>query len=75
MGNTYYRVEVHGGPEPHSWGPFREEKDRDDIAKIIHRAQKEDDSLFWANVNEERGLVVGSYLASFFLEGYDLMTD
>lgn len=74
MRKTYYLIEVHGGVEPFVQGPFREEEGRDEAAKIIHRTQKEDDSLFWADADEEEGLIVGSYMARFFWEEYKCIT-
>jgi len=73
MRKTYYLIEVHGGVEPFVKGPFREEE-RDDAAKIIHRTQKEDDSLFWADADEEGGLIIGPYMARFFWEEYECIT-
>ena len=75
MSKAYYLIEVRGGVEPFSRGPFREEERRDDAAKIIHRTQKEYDSLFWADVDEEGGLIVGSYNGNFFWEEYKCITD
>ena len=71
---AYYLIEVHGGVEAFVQGPFSQEEERDDAAKIIHRTQKEDDGLFWAETDEEGGLTVGSYLARFFLEEYESIT-
>jgi len=71
MRKIYYLIEVHGGVEPFAQGPFREEEERDDAAKIIHRTQKEGDGLFWADADKEGGLIVGSYMAGFFWEEYD----
>ena len=75
MRNIYYLIDVHGGVEPIVRGPFREQGERDDAAKMIHRSQKEDDSLFWADVDEDGGLIVGSYIANFFREEYKWITD
>ena len=70
---TYYLIEVHGGVEAFARGPFLEEE-RDDAAKIIHRKQRENDGLFWADIDEEGGLIVGSYMARFFWEEYERIT-
>jgi len=75
MRKIYYLIEVHGGVEPFARGPFREEEERDDVAKIIHRTQKEDTGLFWADADEGGGLIVGSYMAGFFWEEYECITD
>ena len=75
MRKIYYLIEVHGGVEPFVKGPFREEEARDDAAKIIHRTQKRDDSLFWADADEGGCLIVGSYMAGFFWEEYECITD
>ena len=68
MRKTYYLIEVHRGVEPFVKGPLMEEEGRDDAAKVIHKKQREDDSLFWADVDEKGGLIVGSYIAGFFWE-------
>ena len=75
MRKTYYLIEVHRGVEPFARGPFMQEKARDNTAKIIRRTQKEDDGLFWADVDEKGGLIVGSYIGSFFWEEYKCITD
>jgi len=35
-------------------------------AKQIHQGQKEDDGLFWADIDEAGTLAVGTYTAGFF---------
>ncbi len=75
MRKTYYLIDIHRGLEPFCRGPFGEEGERDDIAKMIHRTQREDDSLFWADVDGEGGLMVGSYIANFFCEEDKCITD
>jgi len=35
-------------------------------AKQIRRRQKEDDGLFWADIDEAGALAVGTYTAGFF---------
>lgn len=64
----YYLLGVEGGVEPFVQGPFQTEDERDDTAKQVHETQEEDDSLFWADVDETGGLSVGSYMARFFLQ-------
>ena len=66
MKKTYHLIEVRRGLEPITQGPFLEENERDDAAKAIHRAQSDEDSLFWADTDEQGGLSVGSYMADFF---------
>lgn len=68
MKKTYYLIEVQGGIEPLTRGPFQDEHERDDRAKSIHKALRLDDSLFWADVDEAGDLIVGSYTAGFFYE-------
>jgi len=75
MKKTYYLIDVRGGVEPFTRGSYLKEKERDEAAKIIHRTKKADDSLFWADVDEDGGLVVGSYVAGFFCEEYEEITD
>lgn len=75
MKKVYYLMEVYGGVEPFTRGPFEEEEERDGAAKIIHKKQRVDDSLFWADVDEEGGLIVGAYIAGFFWEEYEGNTD
>ncbi len=70
MKKTYYLIEVQGGIEPLTRGPFQDEHKRDVRAKSIHKALSLDDSLFWADVDEAGGLIVGSYTAGFFSEEY-----
>ena len=66
MMKTLYLIGVEGGVEPFTWWPFQNEEDRDEAAKAIHKRQRIYDSLFWADVDEGGGLVVGSYIAGFF---------
>ena len=66
MKKTYYLIEVQGGIEPFTRGPFQDEHERDVRAKSIHKALSLDDSLFWADVDEAGDLIVGSYTAGFF---------
>ncbi len=68
MGKTYYLIEVRGGVEPFTRGSFYDEDERDDRAKSIHKTLRLDDSLFWADVDETGGMIVGSYIAGFFWE-------
>ena len=70
MEKTLYLIGVHQGVEPFLRGPFQDEEERDIAAKSIHRKQKVDDSLFWADVDESKGLIVGSFIAGFFREEY-----
>jgi hypothetical protein len=70
MKTAYFLIEIQGGIEPLTRGPFRDEHERDDRAKNYHKALGLDDSLFWADVDEAGGLIVGSYTAGFFLEEY-----
>jgi hypothetical protein len=66
MKNNYYLLKVEGGVEPTVHGPFRTKHERDDAAKQIRQRQEEDDSLFWANIDEAEILAVGTYTAGFF---------
>ncbi len=68
MEKRYYFIEVEGAVEPVARGPFATEDQRDEAAKQIRDTQDEDDCLFWADVNEEGSLTVGSYMAGFFLD-------
>jgi hypothetical protein len=70
MEKTLYLIGVHRGVEPFVQGPFKDENKRDVAAKSIHRKQKADDSLFWADVDQSGGLIIGSYVAGFFREEY-----
>ena len=70
MGEKLYLIEVHQGVEPYVHGPFQDEDERDISAKSIHRKQKVDDSLFWADVDKSGGLIVESYMGGFFREEY-----
>jgi hypothetical protein len=70
MKKTYYLIEVRGGIEPVTRGPFQDECERDDSAKDFHKALGLDDSLFWADVEEAGRLIVGSYTGGFFSEEY-----
>lgn len=65
MENRYYLIEVEGGIEPFTQGPFETENERDEIAKEIHAAIGEDDCLFWADVDDRGVLTVGPYMAGF----------
>jgi len=66
MKKTYYLIEAQGGIEPLTRGPYQDEHERDVRAKSIHKALSLDDSLFWADVDEAGGLIVGLYIAGFF---------
>lgn len=68
MKKTYYLIGVMQGVEPFVRGPFQTEDERDDAAKQIHERQEEDDSLFWADVDQTGELIVGPYRAGFFLQ-------
>jgi hypothetical protein len=68
MKKNYYLLEVEGGVKPIVRGPYRTKHERDNIAKQIRQQQKEDDSLFWADVGEAGILAVGAYMAGFFWE-------
>ena len=70
MEKSLYLIGIHQGVEPFVQGPFQDEDERDIAAKSIHRKQKVDDSLFWADVDEDGGLIVESYTAGFFWEEY-----
>jgi hypothetical protein len=61
-------IKVEGGVEPLVCGPYQTEQARDDTARQIRRRQKEDDGLFWAEIDEKRTLAVGAYTAGFFWE-------
>jgi len=52
--------------EPIVRGPYHTEHERDNAAKQIRQRQKENDSLFWADINEAGTLDVGPYTAGFF---------
>lgn len=67
MEKKYYLIEVEGGVEAFADGPFKTEDERDQVAKRIRTTQEEDDGLFWADVDEDGVLTVGSYTAGFFL--------
>ncbi len=66
MKKNYYLLEVEGGVEPTVHGPFRTTDERDNAAKQIRQRQKEDDGLFWADIDGAGRLAVGSYRAGFF---------
>lgn len=68
MEKKYYLIEVEGGVEAFTEGPFETEKQRDRMAKLIRATQEEDDSLFWAEVDERGSLTVGHYKARILLE-------
>ena len=70
MEKTLYLIGGHQGVEPFVQGPFQDENKRDSAAKSTHREQKADDSLFWADIDQTGGLIVGSYIAGFFREEY-----
>ena len=66
MKNNYYLLAVESGLEPIVRGPYHTEHERDNAAKQIRQMQKEDDSLFWADVDEAGTLAGGPYTAGFF---------
>ena len=76
MKKIYYLLEVEGGVEPTIHGPYPTKLERDNAAKKIHQRQEENDSLFWADIDEAGILAVGPYTAGFFWEksreGFDL---
>jgi hypothetical protein len=59
-------LEVEAGVELTAHGPYRTKYERDSAAKQIRRDQREDDSLFWADINGAGTLTVGTYTAGFF---------
>ena len=67
METKYYLIEVEAGVESLAGRPFQTEAEKDDAAKQSRAAQDDDDGLFWADVDEEGALTVGSYIARFFL--------
>ena len=66
MKKNYYLVEVEGGVEPIVRGPYHTKHERENAAKQIRQMQQEDDSLFWADIDEAAVLTVGAYTAGFF---------
>jgi hypothetical protein len=66
MQGKNYLIKVEDGVEPIVCGPYQTEQARDDAAKQIRQKQKEDDGLFWADVDETGTLAVGSYRTDFF---------
>jgi hypothetical protein len=66
MKKTYYLIEVEGGVEPTVHGPYCTKHDRDNTAKQIRQRQREDDGLFWADIDEAGTLAIGTYTAGFF---------
>jgi hypothetical protein len=66
MKEKYFLLEVEGGVEPTIRGPYYTRRARDNAAKEFRRMQQEDDSLFWADINEAAVLTVGAYTAGFF---------
>jgi hypothetical protein len=70
MKKAYYLIMLRRGIEPLTRGPFKDELERDDRAKNFHKALGLDDTLFWADVDEAGGLIVGSYTGGFFSEEY-----
>ena len=71
MKKKYYLIEVQQGVEPVTYGPFQTEYKCDNAAKKIHKKQRSDDSLFWANTDDSGGLIVGSYIAGLFIQGLE----
>ena len=70
MKKKYYLIGVKGGVEPFVFGPFQKENERDEVAISIHKKQRMHDSLFWSDIDEKGGLIVGSYMVRFFKEEY-----
>ena len=66
MKKKYYLIEVEGGVEPIVRGPYRTKLKRDNTAKQMRLSQEEDDSLFWADIDETGRLTIGAYAAGFF---------
>lgn len=68
MEKKYYLIEVEGAVAPYARGPFNTENEQGSAAKQIHARQDDDDCLFWADIDENGELTVGSYTAGFFLD-------
>ena len=51
-----------------TYGRFQTEYKCDNAAKKIHKKQRSDDSLFWVNTDDSGSLIVGSYVAGFFIQ-------
>jgi hypothetical protein len=66
MKRNYYLIEVEGGVEPIVRGPYHTKHERDNAAKQIRLEQREDDGLFWADIDEAGTLAAGAYRAGFF---------
>ena len=68
MKKQYYLIEVQQGIEPFVRGPYLTDRKRNNTAKRLRQGQKEDDCLFWADVDGLGKLTVGPYIAGFFLD-------
>lgn len=66
---TFYLIDITGGTEASALGPWKTFEERDENARLVRARQDQDDSLFWADVSEQKELVVGPYVAAFFEEG------
>lgn len=65
----FYLLDVHGCVEPHALGPYATPEERDEEARRVCRMQDGlEDSLFWADVDQDGQLIVGAYMSGFFEE-------
>lgn len=75
MRRRYYLIGVDQGVEPFILGPFKTPKERDATAREVRSRQDKDDSLFWAVINEKGLLAVGPYVAGFFFQDSEQMSN
>lgn len=63
-----YLLDVFNGIEPRVAGPYATEEVRSKAALKMRDAQDENDAIFWADVDENGNLEVGSFSGGFFLK-------
>jgi len=63
----FYLIDVVGSIDPALLGPFETDAKRDEQARLFHKAQRDDDALFWLDVKDGEPSI-GSYTGEFFKE-------
>jgi len=67
----YYLIQMMGCIEPEKIGPFKSNKARDEVALELHESEgydREEDSMFWMDVDSKGNIRAGAYSHGFFEE-------
>jgi hypothetical protein len=63
---AHYLIQVYGGTQPFTHGPYKNVWTRETRAKRMFREEiKDEDSLFWLDVLEDGHISIGSFSNAF----------